>query len=151
MNKTIQTLALLLAVSATGNALAQQAPDCPRLPAGTGMHWESRVGDDTAFCRALLADGSEAFGLYISSDPGFKARTPNRMEQGSLDGQPVFWYRTEIAAASPGIQAREASVRIGDDRYVHAWFQADSRQQLVQRIGVMSRLRFDGRQVASGQ
>lgn len=150
MNNTTTMLALLFGALATSNALAQQAIDCPRLPLSADMHWESRVTGDTAFCRALLADGSEAFGLYISSEPGFRPRDPNRLEQGSLNGQAVLWYRSEIAAA-PGIQAREATLELPDGRYMHAWLQADSNRAIATYLSVLSGLRFGTNPVASGQ
>lgn len=150
MNMTTTIMTLLLGVLPAGHALAQQAPDCPPLPVSSGMHWESRVANGTAFCRALLADGSEAFGLYVSSEAGFTPRDPNRIEQGSLNGQAVLWYRTEIAA-TPGVDSREAAVRLGDDLYIHAWLQTSSREDLAARLRVLSRLRFNSMQLAGGQ
>lgn len=141
MNKTTTSLLLLIGTLASSNVLAQQAPSCPRLPSNANLHWNARIADGTAFCQALNEDGSEAFGLYISSEPGFTPRSPNRLEQGSLNNKPLFWYRSEIAG-NPGVDAREAALELREDVWVHVWMQTTSQEELDQRLLVVSQLRF---------
>ncbi len=141
MNKTTSTVLLLTGMLASGNVLAQQQPACPRLPASANLHWDARIGDGTAFCQALQADGTEAFGLYISPEPGFKPSRRNQLEQGSLDNKPLFWYRSEIAG-NPDIAAREAALELSDGVWVHVWMQTTSQEELAQRLLTVSQLRF---------
>lgn len=141
MKKTNIALLLLTSTLASGTTLAQQAPACPQLPAGAHLHWNERIADGTAFCQALLEDGTEAFGLYISSERGFKPRSPNQLEQGSLNNQPLFWYRSEIAG-DPGVDARETALELRKDVWVHVWMQTTSSEELDQRLLAVSQLRF---------
>lgn len=142
--------ALIAVLLLAGNARAQQAATCPQLPTASGLSWEMRAIYGTVFCRAVAADGSEAFGLYISGGPNFTPTRGNRREQGNLGNQAVFWYRAEIAA-DPGIQARETSIQLADGRYVHAWLQAPSQQELQAGLQLIANLQFgapDSGQVA---
>ncbi len=141
MNKTTMALLLLICTLASGTVLAQQAPACPQLPANANLHWNARIADGTAFCQALQDDGTEAFGLYISSERGFKPRSPNQLEQGSLNNKPLFWYRSEIAG-DPGVDARETALELRKDVWVHVWMQTTSKDELDQRLLVVSQLRF---------
>ncbi len=141
MNKTTRALLLLAGTLASGTALAQQAPACPQLPVSANLHWDARIGDGTAFCLALQADGTEAFGLYISSEPGFKPSRRNQLEQGSLDNKPLYWYRSEIAG-NPDVAARETALELREGVWVHVWMQTTSQEELDQRLLAVSQLRF---------
>lgn len=141
MKQTTTATLLLLATLASADALAQQSPACPQLPASANMHWNARIADATAFCQALQANGTQAFGLYISSERGFKPRRGDRLEQGSLDGQPVFWYRSEIAG-DPNVESRETALELREDVWVHVWMQATSKEELDRTLQVASQLGF---------
>src|SRR5262245_41319999 len=79
MNKPLWLLPLLLPVA--GAAVAQDAGDCPYLAADSGLTWEHRGGTDYDFCRALRADGTEAFGMNISRQAPFKPKGGNKAER----------------------------------------------------------------------
>lgn len=131
---------------------AQQAPVCPQLPADAGLTWDYRSSGTTDLCRALRADGSEAFGLVLSPKPTFEPQRQDRAERSKIDGRDVFWYRAELAQ-KPGIQARETVVELADGRSAHLWLQADNADKLQAGLQLLQGLRFgpDGPQVAAGQ
>ncbi|MGH8078681.1 MAG: hypothetical protein ACREPE_15375, partial [Lysobacter sp.] len=85
MNKTAYGLSLLLALTAGAQAQAQSEENvaCPQLSADTGLTWQHKAAAKSDFCRALRADGSEAFGLYIASDTAFKPSRSDREEQAT--------------------------------------------------------------------
>jgi hypothetical protein len=127
-------------------AAAQDAPPpghCPQLPAGAGLAWESRNMGDSDFCRALRADGSEAFGMYISPEPNFEPRSRDREEASRIGDRDVSWYRAEIATR-PGMQARETLLPLVDGRQAHIWLQAGSAEELAAGFRVIGQLGFDG-------
>ena len=131
MHKTTLLLPwLTAAVLLSGNVHAQAAPSgCPSLPADAGLTWNARATGDSTLCLAQRADGSEAFGVYISPKPSFEPARPDRAEQGRIDGQSLYWYRAEIAA-QPGVEARETVVALPDGRSAHVWLQAPNAQAL---------------------
>ncbi|KAB8318355.1 hypothetical protein SD81_016510 [Tolypothrix campylonemoides VB511288] len=133
------TLALLVLAWA-GAAQAQDPSACPRLPAESGLTWEHRGTAGNDLCRALRADGSEAFGMYISRSPAFKPKGGNREEAGVLDGREISWYRAEIAGR-PGVEARETLVTLPDGRVAHIWLQAP-RDALRESLGMAQSVQF---------
>lgn len=136
------------------SAQAQDSTACPRLPADAGLTWEHRGSGNSDFCRALRADGTEAFGLYIAAESPFEPNRRNREEQGTIDGQDIYWHRAELATR-PDVQARETLIELADGRVAHIWLQADSTATLFSLFQVTSGLRFGAdrldTQVASGQ
>jgi hypothetical protein len=131
---------------------AQQAPVCPQLPPDAGLTWDYRSSGNSDLCRALRADGSEAFGLVISPKPTFEPQRPDRAERSQVDGRDVFWYRAELAQ-KPGIQARETVIELADGRSAHLWLQAENADRLKADLQLLQGLRFGpgGPQVAAGQ
>ena len=129
MNKAAYCLPLLLALA--GGALAQAQTDpngvCPQLAANSGLTWKHKATASANFCNALRDDGSEAFGLYIAAESPFKPNRGDREERASIDGQEVYWYRSEIAS-KPDIQARETVLQLADGRVAHIWIQATAAQ-----------------------
>lgn len=148
MNRSIFALPLLLAVAGTAHAQSQGDIACPQLPADSGLAWQHKATATSDFCRALRADGSEAFGLYIANESPFKPGRADRAEKASIGGRDVQWYRSEIAA-KPDIQARETLVQLPDGRVAHVWVQAGSQGQLEQAMAQMQDLRFRGAQLSS--
>ena len=121
---------LLSGIALSGTAFAQSAPDaCPQLPADAGLTWNARTTGDSQLCVAVRANGTEAFGVYISPKPSFEPARPDRAEQGQIDGQSLYGYRAEIAA-QPGVEARETVVALPDGRSAHVWLQAPNAQAL---------------------
>lgn len=149
MNKKAFCLPFLLLAASV--AQAQDVPGCPQLPADTGLIWEHRGTADADFCRALRADGSEAFGLYISAEASFDPKRDNREENDLVDGRPVQWYRAELVT-KPDIEARETLIQLDDGRVAHLWLQARSGEQLDKAFELTRQLRFGSpRQVAAGE
>jgi len=152
MQRTIANLSLCLPLLLmAGAACAQDAAsagNCPQLPADAGLTWEAHSSDAGDFCRALFADGSEAFGLYITPERSFDPVRRNRAERNfTIDGHEVTWYRAEIAA-SPGVEARETNVELADGRQVHIWLQSPSPTELPARLQLVGRLHFNGAGIA---
>lgn len=146
MNKTAYCLPLLLL--AAGAVQAQDAAGCPQLPAGSDLVWEHRATGDADFCRALRADGSEAFGLYISAKATFEPKRSNREEAGAIDGHEVHWYRAELVT-KPNIEARETLLELDDGRVAHIWLQAAPGEALHDAFKMAGDLRFGAdRQIA---
>ena len=145
MNKPAWLLPLLLPFA--GTASAQDTGACPYLAADTGLTWEHRASSDSDFCRALRADGSEAFGLTIAKDAPFKPKGSDRAERVTIDGQEVIWYRTEIAGTQ--LQARETLVALPDGRIAYIWVQARSPDQLSQVLRQTESLKFGSTRLSS--
>lgn len=139
---------LLLALPLAGLSQAHAAGGCPHLPADTGLVWEHRAAGDADFCRALRADGSEAFGLYIAKKVPFKPRGGDRAESGRIDGRPIDWYRSEVAGR-PNVQTRETLVELPDGRVAHIWLQAASDTGLRDSIGLAQSIQFDATRLSS--
>jgi hypothetical protein len=132
----------LIALAGMAHAQSTSGP-CPALPADAGLTWETKTAGDTQFCRAIRADGSEAFGLYIAAQTAFKPSRGNRAEEASIDGHDTRWYRSEIAG-QPGLQARETAIELPDGRVAYLWIQAKSSDELTQALTQTSALKFGG-------
>lgn len=139
-------LPLLLLLS--GTAWAQSTMGCPHLPASTGLKWESSTGPDFVFCRALRADGSQAFGVYLGEDSPFEPKRRNRTETGTIDGQPVYWYRSEVATR-PNIEVRETLLQLADGREAHIFLEAGTGEQLADTFRQVQQLRFESQALSS--
>src|SRR4051812_10314144 len=120
----LTTCMVMVGLAPTFVAGAQQAPVCPQLPSDAGLTWDYRSSGNADLCRALRADGSEAFGLVISPKPTFEPLRSDRAERSKVDGRDVYWYRAELAQ-KPGVQARETVIELSDGRSAHVWLQAD--------------------------
>jgi hypothetical protein len=150
MHKTTMLPWLAAGLLLSGAVKAQEASPCPLLPADAGLTWDARATGDSQLCRALRADGSEAFGLYISPKPSFEPERPNRAEQGQIDGQSLYWYRAELAA-QPGVEARETVVTLPDGRSAHIWLQAPNAQSLAPSLQLVQAMRFSENTQVAGQ
>lgn len=149
MVKGIRAFVGLAVLAVAGMAHAQAAGTCPALPADTGLTWETKDAGGTQFCRALRADGSEAFGLYIARQTAFKPGRSSRAEEVSIDGRSTVWYRSEIAG-QPDVQARETAIALPDGRVAYMWIHAKSREELARSIAQSSTMRFGaGAQLSS--
>lgn len=145
------TAGLLLSGALLSDAAhAQEASPCPMISADTGLTWDARTTGDSQLCRALRADGSEAFGLYISPKPSFEPSRSDRAEEGRIDGQSLYWYRAELAA-QPGVEARETVVALPDGRSAHIWLQAPNEEALGTTLQLVQGLRFNANTQVAGQ
>lgn len=145
MKKSYWLLSLLLPLA--GTAAAQSAGACPYLDANTGLTWEHRAGPSFDFCRALKADGTEAFGVYIAREAPFKPRGSNKAEEVTIDGREVTWYRTEIAGTK--LEARETLVEMPDGRVAHISVQAPSPAALTEALQQTQGLKFGATRLSS--
>lgn len=147
MRTTVLSLPFLLALAASANAQDANGV-CPQLPSDSGLTWQHKGTANSDFCRALRADGSEAFGLYIANESPFKPSRGNRAEHASIDGHEVYWYRSELAA-QPDVLARETVVTLPDGRVAQLWIQTRSQAELDEALGQTSALRFRSAQLSS--
>lgn len=143
--------ALLVLAALGANAQAQSTQvdqgSCPVLPADSGLVWEYRNSGASDFCRAVRADGSEAFGLYIAYKANFEPKRGNRAEAGTIDGQSMYWYRGELAIR-PDVEVRETLVELADGRVAHIWLQAET-PQLPAAIHQAQSIRFPSTRLSS--
>lgn len=146
MNKPYWLLPMLLPLAGIASAQSSSGA-CPYLAADTGLTWEHRAGANYDFCRALRADGTEAFGLNIAKQSPFKPKGGNRAERVTIDGHEVTWYRTEIAGAD--VEARETLVTLADGRVAHIWVQAKSVDQLNQVLQQTQSMKFPSTRLSS--
>ena len=101
-----------------------------------------------SFCRALRADGSEAFGVYIAPKAPFEPKRGNRVEQDTIDGHAIYWYRSEVAGR-PNVETRETLVQLPDGRVAHIWLQASTPERLKEEIGAARGMRFQTERLSS--
>lgn len=148
MKTTIRALAAVALLGAGGHALAQsESTACPLLPADSGLTWEYKAAASTQFCRALRADGTEAFGLYIAQESPFRPARGNRAEDARIDGRETHWYRSELAG-KPDVQARETLIELPDGRVAYLWIHAGTPDELGDAIARANSLRFSNARVA---
>lgn len=136
-----------LGITGANAQSAQDGGNCPQLPAAAGLTWEYKSTGGSDFCRALRADGSEAFGLYISRKANFEPKRGNRAEAGVIDGQNVYWYRSELAT-KPDVEVRETLVELPDGRVAHIWLQSDA-PQLAPALSQVQSIRFPATRLSS--
>lgn len=121
-------IGIVLGVLVMPAAIAQQS-GCPALGSNSGLHWDVTRADDLLFCRALTEAQDEVFSVSISSDSPFNPVRRNRGEKAVINGQEVYWYRTEIATR-PDLQARETSIALDNGRVAYFNVQSASEDGL---------------------
>lgn len=134
-------------LAAAGMAQAQNAGPCPQLPPDSGLSWTHQAGPDFDFCKAMRADGTQAFGVFIGEDSPFEPKGSNRAESGTIEGRGIYWYRGEVAG-DPDVQVRETLVELGDDREAHIWLKARNPQELAREMALAQALRFTDSRVS---
>lgn len=130
----------------TGAAAAQSvAAECPNLPqeAADSLKWQVTQMPTSLLCRAMRTDnGEEAFALTISTQAPFKLDSAMRDKEGTLEGQKMWWYRSEIAGR-PDEQVRETMVKLGSNKVVHAFIRTDNSDTLNHYMQMVQGLRFN--------
>lgn len=129
-------------------AQAQTASNCPTLPANSGLKWELLDGPGFLFCKALREDGSEAFAVTLSRSSPFKPSRSNRVEQGRIDGQPIYWYASEIAGRDNEI-ARETLVDVEGGNVAHVSLRASDRARADEAMQQIQSLTFRDARLSS--
>lgn len=145
---SIALAGLLLAGTAT-NAAAQNAAACPSLPVGTDLTWKVLRTDTVLLCRAMRDDnGQEAFAVTLSRKSPFKPDGDLREEQGKIQGEKFWWYRSEIAGR-PKDLVRETLVKLNSDQVAHVFIRTEDPATLGLYQGIVQSLEFDGGALAS--
>ena len=135
------TLTLFAACSPLAHAQDAASP-CPALPSGaTDLIWSDMQAGSLHLCRAIDAEGREAFAVTISRDTPFKPQRGLREEQGRFAGEMLWWYRGEIAGR-PDELVRETLLEIDRDRVAHVVIRTESPAALKQYQTVVENLRF---------
>lgn len=149
MTKIVLVLPLLLAAAgaAHGQSVSANTP-CPSIPAEAKLSWKYKSNDQGDFCRAIRADGSEAFSVYLAPHSPFQPRRSARAEHSKIDGQEVHWYRSELPLPE-GAVARETVLNLPDGRVGHIWIQAGSEDELLQTFQQTENLRFPASRLSS--
>lgn len=140
--RIVRVCLVLAAMGTAGGVQAQQINPCPQLPADAGLTWDVGGSASNQLCRALRADGSEAFGLVISGKPTFEPQRSDRAEAGQVGGRDVYWYKAELAQ-KPGTQARETLLKLPDGRSMHLWLQAPSNEALQSGFRLVQAMQLD--------
>lgn len=131
----------LIALVLAATAKAQDAAACPQLPASVPLRWEIIQPQGLVFCRALRSDGSEAFAVTLSAQSPFRPSRGLREERAQINGQPNWWYRSELGGSSSQI-VRETLIKMADERVAHVSILANTQEQLAQSQQWVSELRF---------
>jgi len=131
---------LLLSLVAT-MSVAQSVNDCPVLPVGTALHWEQSGSASLVICKALDAQGAQAFGVMLTRKEPDKP-SGAREEKTKIDGHKTRWYRSQIANR-PDAQTRMAVIELDDDRYAQVWIDAPSAADLETSMATVRNLQFN--------
>jgi hypothetical protein len=133
---------------------AQPAPAdsaCPMLPVGnleSNLRWTSLRTDNALLCRALRNDnGSEAFALTMTKKVGFKLESDMREEKGNIQGQQVWWHRSEIAGR-PTEVVRETLLKLSSDRVVHIYIRSGDASEVARYQQLVQTLQFAAPDIA---
>lgn len=137
------TLSMFAAFACAPLAHAQDAASpCPALPSAAGdLIWTDMQAGDLHLCRAIDAEGREAFAVTISRDTPFRPQRGLREEQGRFAGDTLWWYRSEIAGR-PDELVRETLLEIDRNRVAHVVIRTDDATALKQYQNVVENLRF---------
>lgn len=139
---------VLSAALFASTASAQSAPACPTLPSdAANLQWTTLRTDSALLCRAMDANGQEAFAVTVARKSPFKPTGSLREESGEMQGQKLWWYRTEIAGR-PDELVRETLVKLGADRVVHVFIRTSDKDTMGRYQRVVQGLQFDAGNVA---
>ncbi len=139
---------VLSAALFASTASAQSAPACPTLPPdAANLQWTTLQTDSALLCRAMDAAGQEAFAVTVARKSPFKPTSSLREESGQLQGQKLWWYRTEIAGR-PDELVRETLVKLSADRVVHVFIRTSDKDTMGRYQRVVQGLQFDAGNVA---
>lgn len=144
-------LSLVLSVAFAGLALAglsspataQSAPECPTLPQDAGdLRWNVLRTDSALLCRAMRTDsGQEAFAVTLSRRSPFRPESELRAEEGRIQGEKIWWYRSEIAGR-PNELVRETLLKIDRDRVAHVFIRTSDKDTLGRYQTIVQGLEF---------
>ncbi|WP_313401847.1 hypothetical protein [Stenotrophomonas sp.] len=127
----IVSAAMLLALSST--ALAQQAEQCPTLPADSGLHWDQQTQSDFIVCKASTSDGRTVLNMMLTArDPDMAFNRSLRAEKGSFGGESMHWYKLDMGGRDlPGLESRRITVvKLDKNRFAQIWIDAADTAEL---------------------
>ncbi len=125
--KTVRTVSALLLLAAGGTAWAQQAAQCPALPAGSNLHWEQQTQASFIVCKATTDDGRAVLNLMLTErDPNLMLSRALRAEKGAFAGEQLHWYKLDMGGREvPGLESRRiTTVKLDRNRYAQIWIDA---------------------------
>ena len=104
---------------AAGSAQAQSGSSCRTLPPASGMSWEKLAGSDYTFCKAIRdSDSQQLLAVMITGEAPFRPRRSNRTEETKIDGNPTWWYRSELSGTVV-LEGRESMLELDRDHVAH--------------------------------
>ncbi len=133
--------AAAILLSSPAIAFAQSAGKCPDLPASSGLAWQEIQTDTLLFCRAVRADGSDAFALTFTRKPTFNPDRRNAADVSTFGGQSLQWYRSTLAG-NPNMQVREALVQLNDGNNLQMVVRAGDDAGLQRSFGEIAALKI---------
>lgn len=142
---------LLLATCST--ALAQQADQCPSLPADSGLHWEQQTQSDFIVCKALTADGRAVLNMMLTPrDPNLGLNRSLRAEKGSFAGEAMHWYKLDMGGRDlPGMESRRITVvKLDKNRFAQMWIDAADTGELGNLQNLTQTLNLNPTALAGG-
>ena len=142
--KTLSLSAFAAAIACLpAPAPAQISPECPLLPQdATSLRWEVLRTDTALLCRAVDRDsGKEAFAVTLTRKSPFRPDSALREEQGTIQGERVWWYRGEIAGR-PNILVRETLVKVDKNQIAHVFIRTADAEALGRYQSIVQGLQF---------
>jgi len=149
-NTFLSVLLVAGLASASLTAQAQTTPMCPAMPPqATGLEWSMLITDSAVLCRAIdRTTRVEAFAVTMARKSPFRPDSAMRAEEGKIEGEKIWWYRTEIAGR-PNELVRETLVKVGRDQVAHVFIRTENKDTLSQYQGIVQSLQFSGSGLAA--
>lgn len=134
MVKPVRVLACSLLLAGSANVHAQQAGQCPQLPAGSGLQWEQQAQSGFVLCKAATEDGRTVLNLMLTErDPSLALNRSLRAEKGSFSGEELYWYHPDMGGRDlPGLESRRiTTLKLAKNRYAQIWIDAGDVNELA--------------------
>ena len=134
MVKPVRVLACSLLLAGSANVHAQQAGQCPQLPAGNGLQWEQQAQSGFVLCKAATEDGRTVLNLMLTErDPSLALNRSLRAEKGSFSGEELYWYHPDMGGRDlPGLESRRiTTLKLAKNRYAQIWIDAGDVNELA--------------------
>jgi len=153
--KTIRCIsAALLLAACCGSAFAQQAEQCPTLPAGSGLHWDEQAQSGFIVCKASTEDGRTVLNMMLTQrDPDMAFSRALRAEKGSFAGESLNWYKLDMGGRDlPGLESRRITVvKLDKNRYAQIWIDAADTTELGSLQNLTQTLNLNSSALAGGR
>ncbi len=137
---------ILLAAAAmlmAGAVQAQSTGTCPTLPANSGLAWDTLIGPEYTFCKAIREDdGRQVLAVMITTEAPFRPKRGNRVQATVIDGIENWWYQSELSGTT-GVEVRETLVELDRDHVAHISMRGTSQDDLADGMSLAEALRFD--------